>query len=179
MISKEQSQTLAAKFAKDFPDCEANIGKDLLAGWMQAEISAQLQSSRAPTAETRTEPIVPVVGDLNVIAYVQTSARGDRNLFLADDRRVEPFIRHGFNLVPLVDGAAASEKLAGHVAKLDNCGALIRKLVQSLRRASPGNDLSEKALSFLKRNDLQGSPLRSHTVKAEAVLPRGSDVDVG
>lgn len=42
----------------------------------------------------------------------------------------------------------------------DDLAALVRRLAHSLRKAAPGNDLPEKALDYLTRNGLQGSPLR-------------------
>jgi hypothetical protein len=43
---------------------------------------------------------------------------------------------------------------------VDDLSQLVSRLVQALRKASPDNDLSEKAMDYLKRNDLLGSPLR-------------------
>ena len=40
----------------------------------------------------------------------------------------------------------------------EDLAALVRKLAHSLRKAAPGNDLPEKALDYLKREALQGSP---------------------
>lgn len=42
----------------------------------------------------------------------------------------------------------------------DDLAALVRRLAHSLRKASPDNDLSSKALDYLTRTGLQGSPLR-------------------
>jgi hypothetical protein len=46
-------------------------------------------------------------------------------------------------------------------AEVDDLSALVRQLVHSLRKSAPGNELSEKALDYLKRKGLQGSPLRA------------------
>mgnify|MGYP001567229262 CR=1 FL=1 len=43
---------------------------------------------------------------------------------------------------------------------LDDLAALVRRLAHSLRKAAPDNDLPEKALDYLLRKGLQGSPLR-------------------
>jgi hypothetical protein len=48
-------------------------------------------------------------------------------------------------------------ELAGVV---DDLAALTKKFVQRLRKAVPGNDLSEQALGYLKRKGLQGSAMR-------------------
>lgn len=42
--------------------------------------------------------------------------------------------------------------------------ALVRQLARSLRKAAPEHDLPVKALDYLKRKGLQGSPLR-HNVE--------------
>ena len=42
----------------------------------------------------------------------------------------------------------------------DDLAALVRQLVRSLRKAAPDNELADKALDYLKRKGLQGSPLR-------------------
>jgi hypothetical protein len=39
--------------------------------------------------------------------------------------------------------------------------ALVRQLVRALRKAAPDHDLPARALDYLKRNSLQGSPLRA------------------
>jgi phage gpG-like protein len=45
----------------------------------------------------------------------------------------------------------------------DDLAALVRQLVRSLRKAAPDNELADKALDYLKRKGLQGSPLRHNT----------------
>lgn len=42
----------------------------------------------------------------------------------------------------------------------DDLAALVRQLVRSLRKAAPQHALPDKALDYLKRKGLQGSPLR-------------------
>lgn len=46
---------------------------------------------------------------------------------------------------------------AGQVGDLS---MLVRQLVQALRKAAPDHALPDKALGYLKRKGLQGSPLR-------------------
>lgn len=43
---------------------------------------------------------------------------------------------------------------------LDELAMLVRKLVQQLRKAAPGNESAEKAVDYLKRKGLAGNPLR-------------------
>lgn len=42
----------------------------------------------------------------------------------------------------------------------DDLAALVRRLAHALRKAEPDNELSDKALDYLKRNGLTGSILR-------------------
>jgi hypothetical protein len=44
--------------------------------------------------------------------------------------------------------------------KVDELATLVRMLVHAHRKAAPGNALCERAMDYLKRNDLAGSPLR-------------------
>jgi hypothetical protein len=46
-------------------------------------------------------------------------------------------------------------------APVDDLAQLVKQLVRTLRKAAPGNDLAEKAMDYLKRQGLQGSPLRA------------------
>lgn len=42
----------------------------------------------------------------------------------------------------------------------DDLATLVRQLVRQLRKAAPQHALPDKALDYLKRKGLQGSPLR-------------------
>lgn len=55
-------------------------------------------------------------------------------------------------------------ELAGVV---DDLCALAKQFVQRLRKAAPDSDLPEKAMDYLKRKGLQGSPLRAAMSKGE------------
>ena len=44
---------------------------------------------------------------------------------------------------------------------VDDMAALVKQLVQALRKAAPNHALPAKALDYLRRQDLLGSPLRS------------------
>lgn len=46
----------------------------------------------------------------------------------------------------------------------DDLAALVRQLVRSLREAAPQHDLPDKALDYLKRKGLQGTPLRHNSI---------------
>jgi hypothetical protein len=56
------------------------------------------------------------------------------------------------NRVPLNDGFDPET--------VDDLAMLVRRLAHSLRQAAPSNDLPDKALDYLQRKGLQGSPLR-------------------
>jgi hypothetical protein len=43
----------------------------------------------------------------------------------------------------------------------EDLSALAARLARALRKAAPGNDLAEKAMDYLRRKGLQGSPLRA------------------
>lgn len=44
--------------------------------------------------------------------------------------------------------------------QVDDMAMLIKQLAHSLSKASPGNEMSARALDYLKRKGLLGSPLR-------------------
>ncbi|AMW64508.1 hypothetical protein QIT80_gp48 (endogenous virus) [Pseudomonas phage phiAH14a] len=52
-------------------------------------------------------------------------------------------------------------------AIVDDLCALTKQFAQSLRKAAPGNDLPEKALDYLRRKGLQGSPMRNRVAAAD------------
>lgn len=59
------------------------------------------------------------------------------------------------------DARIRREEREAAAAKVDELAALIRLLVHSLRKHSPDNETARKAVDYLKRNELQGSPLRT------------------
>jgi hypothetical protein len=61
--------------------------------------------------------------------------------------------------------AAAPQAPAAHV---DDLAALVKKLVQALRKAAPNHVLPAQALDYLKRQGLQGSPLRAAEAAPQA-----------
>lgn len=68
-----------------------------------------------------------------------------------------------------INDIKANFALAGQVNELS---MLMRRLVHALNHVSPGNVIAKKAADYLKRNDLQGTPMR-----AEDVLRNSSDAD--
>lgn len=56
--------------------------------------------------------------------------------------------------------ADIKNKFQEHADIVDDLSKLVVRLVRSLRKSAPDNNLSEKALDYLKRNDLLKSPLR-------------------
>ncbi|MFC4922970.1 hypothetical protein [Delftia deserti] len=60
-----------------------------------------------------------------------------------------------------VYAAALATAPQAPAAPVDDLAQLVKQLVRALRKALPGNDLADKALDYLKRQGLQGSPLRA------------------
>lgn len=56
--------------------------------------------------------------------------------------------------------ARAQEDYAALEREADDLVALVQRLARALRKAAPDNELPEKALDYLRRKNLQGSPLR-------------------
>ena len=54
----------------------------------------------------------------------------------------------------------AQEDYAALERVADDLSALVQRLARALRKAAPDNDLPEKAMDYLRRKNLQGSPLR-------------------
>ena len=44
--------------------------------------------------------------------------------------------------------------------KVDDMAMMIRRLVRALQKANPESDLAKRAMDYLKRHGLEGSPLR-------------------
>jgi len=52
-------------------------------------------------------------------------------------------------------------QLAHKRDQVDSLAALVRQLAQSLKKHHPESDLAKRAVDYLKRHGLQGSPLRT------------------
>lgn len=59
----------------------------------------------------------------------------------------------------ILTAIARKEAQAGKT--VDDLAALVRRLAHALRKATPGHELPGRALDYLKRKGLQGTPLRS------------------
>jgi hypothetical protein len=59
-------------------------------------------------------------------------------------------------------------------SKVDELAMLVRRLVQSLRKAAPGNELADQALDYLKRHRLTGTFLRGDVPNVPRDAPAGS-----
>lgn len=44
---------------------------------------------------------------------------------------------------------------------VEDMAAVIRQLVRSLRKAAPDNEVAKRAMDYLKKHGLEGSPLRA------------------
>jgi hypothetical protein len=68
------------------------------------------------------------------------------------------------NIASLVDAmcaAAPQPPAPASDARLDDLSALVSRLAQALSKAAPTHDLPAKAMDYLRRKDLLGSPLRT------------------
>ena len=59
-----------------------------------------------------------------------------------------------------IDKAQLQYCLEQEIAIVDDLAQLVKQLVRSLRKANPDNALPDKALDYLKRKELLGSPFR-------------------
>ena len=59
--------------------------------------------------------------------------------------------------------------------KVDELAMLVRQLVQSLRKASPGTDLADRALDYLKRHGLAGTFMRGNSTFVPENVPSEQD----
>ena len=72
-----------------------------------------------------------------------------------------PSDRIGMGWTALYTEQQVRQLLAAQQFTLDELAMLTRKLVQRLRKASPGDESAGKALDYLKRKGLAGNPLRA------------------
>ncbi len=68
-------------------------------------------------------------------------------------------------------GPEPREEREAAAAKVDELAALVRQLVRSLRKHSPDNETARKAMDYLRRHELQGSPLRGLSPAPDAAKP--------
>lgn len=74
---------------------------------------------------------------------------------------------HGLPITPAT--AAARDD------RVDDLAALVRQLARSLSKAAPDHALPAKAVDYLRRKGLQGSPLRDESVKRDDVAGDAKD----
>lgn len=75
------------------------------------------------------------------------------------------FWRDALGLEPMstteYEALAALEPRHPEIVLVDDLAMLVRLLVHSLRKHSPDNETARKAVDYLRRHELQGSPLRT------------------
>lgn len=81
--------------------------------------------------------------------------RSKRILALVDDYHEKPTTETRTAL-----RVALMDEFESQTSQVDEMAMLIKQLVQLLRKAAPGNETAARAMDYLKRNDLLGSPLR-------------------
>jgi len=74
-----------------------------------------------------------------------------------------------------IDNAQLQYALEQSETIVDDLAQLVKQLVHQLRKAAPGNELSEKAMDYLKRKGLLGSPLRDMP-NAELTSPPNTEL---
>ena len=111
----------------------------------------------APAAPALEAPAAPDTGtlDAELLRLVQSIVELHRERGCVLTVHIE-------NLADLLDERAAlAAAPQAPAAPVDDLAQLVKQLVRALRKALPGNDLADKALDYLKRQGLQGSPLRA------------------
>ena len=71
-------------------------------------------------------------------------------------------------MAPHRDNAQLQYALEQSETIVDDLAQLVMRLAHALRKAEPDNELSDKALDYLKRNGLTGSILRKATGRVVA-----------
>lgn len=75
------------------------------------------------------------------------------------------FWRDALGLEPMSsaehEALAAVEPRHPEIVMVDDLAMLVRLLVHSIRKHSPDNETARKAMDYLRRHELQGSPLRT------------------
>ncbi|WP_206118763.1 hypothetical protein [Chromobacterium fluminis] len=82
-------------------------------------------------------------------------ARSKRILALVDDYHERPTADTRTAL-----RIALMDEFESHPSQVGDLVMLIKQLVRSLCKAAPDNEMAARALDYLKRKDLLGSPLR-------------------
>jgi hypothetical protein len=142
-----------ARAALASSDAQADGGKGEAVAWMTP-------------SDWRTEPLA-------------TCDKSVASAWRADNRQVTPLCiaeqAECTLTVPIEDVIARFEAEHGPIPqaecapRVDDLSALVTRLARALRKAVPDNDLSEKALDYLKREGLVGSPLRAECAPREAL----------
>ncbi|MBB5546632.1 hypothetical protein [Paraburkholderia fungorum] len=110
----------------------------------------------------------PLAGGAGVAATAQARAPvGDEVSFRDWYNGLSPQLR---KVVEAVDPTVATASVAPADPRVDSLSMLVKQLVHSLRRSAPENALAERALDYLRRQGLIGSPLRMDA-------PDGSESD--
>lgn len=113
------------------------------------------------------------VGDALMAVSAERDAERSRSDALA--ARVEIW-RAFLNSTPVADLSARDarirrEEREAAAVKVDELAALVRLLVHSIRKHSPDNETARRAMDYLKRHELQGSPLRGLSPAPDAAKP--------
>jgi hypothetical protein len=123
--------------------------------------TARVEQAAPPVAAAPNEPVAPLPSaelDLLksfVLQAKQASEREDEPTFFPCE------IEEAFTAIAILERAERASPQAVPAAPIkEDLAVLVRKLAYSLRKASPEHTLPNQAIEYLRRHDLQGSPLR-------------------
>lgn len=145
-------------YCPDTPDMET----DMHAAAPQPPEEDSLMSE-IRTSKTVAAPVQMPEPAAWVYSFTHSSATGKPDLrvdSITTDRE-RAFSEGHSDQFALYTEHQVRQLLAAQQFTLDELAMLTRKLVQQLRKASPGNESAEKALDYLKRKGLAGNPLRT------------------
>jgi len=147
----------------------SSIGIGLL--WGRDKMHSYFDLGRQPStaAPALEAPAAPSEADIAAarehIADVHNATQMRSALSQLRSEVVVELVARG--LVPSIYAPMAAAPQAPE-ARVDDLAALVKRLVQALRKAAPNHVLPAQALDYLKRQGLQGSPLRAADAAPQA-----------
>ena len=130
---------------------------------LEARIARLYRAGAAPAAVSPQGeyPPLPKVGPIGYASVVDVESHTQALRAIADWPVTDMLMNmDAANMRGIAQRALAAAPQAP-AAPVDDLAQLVKQLVRALRKALPGNDLADKALDYLKRQGLQGSPLRA------------------
>lgn len=94
-----------------------------------------------------------MMAELAQLQHYQGTPWNCRSMPLSERDREFMYLLH-YSAMGLVARMRQGEK------RVDELAAIVRRLAHSLKNAKPDSDLPTRAMDYLKKNGIQGSPLR-------------------